>query len=89
MFSSQVLGTSWRYLADVSLKPPQYATAPRILWVLSPLLPEGCDLRLDEKSAASIANAREVLRNDSTLDASQAEAVVEHKVNQHLLRLRF
>ena len=48
-----------------------------LLWVLSPLLPEGYDLRLDAKSAASIANAREVLRNDSTMDASQAGAVVD------------
>ena len=35
------------------------------------------DPRLDAKTAASIANTRDVLRNNSTLDASQAGALVD------------
>ena len=64
-------------LASVPLDPPQYATEPRFSWDLSPLLPDGHNLQLDVKDAVSIANARDVLRNESTLDPSQAEAVVD------------
>ena len=64
-------------LKNTSVDPPRDATAPGFLWDLSPLLPEGRSLRLDVKDSASIANARDVLRSDSTLDPSQAEAVVD------------
>jgi len=64
-------------LKDIPVDPPQYATAPRFSWDLSPLLLEGQNLQLDVKDAASIANARQVLRNESSLDPSQAEAVVD------------
>ena len=50
-------------LADILVDPPQYSTAPRFLWDLSPLPPEGYDLRFDAEPAASIANARDVSRN--------------------------
>ena len=64
-------------LSSIPVDPPQYTTSPGFLWDLSPLLPEGHALRLDAKDVASITNAREVLRNDSALDPSQAEAVVD------------
>ena len=64
-------------LSGITVDPPRYAIDPRFSWDLSPLLPEGRNFRLDVKDAASVANAREVLRNESTLDPSQAEAVVD------------
>ena len=59
-----------------SIPYSKYLVLRRDIWQTC-WLPEGYDLRLDAESAASIANARGVLRNDSTLDASQAEAVVD------------
>ena len=50
-------------LVDLPFDSPRYATAPRFLWDLSLLPPEGYDPRSDAESAASIANARDVLRN--------------------------
>ena len=46
-------------LVDLPFDSP----APRFLWDLSPLSPEGYDPRSDAESAASIANARDVSRN--------------------------
>ena len=64
-------------LSNITVDPPQYTTGPRFSWDISPLLPEGRNFRLDVKDAASVTNARELLRNESTLDPSQAEAVVD------------
>ena len=50
-------------LVDLPFDSPRYATAPRFLWDLSPLSPEGYDPRSDAESAASIANAHDVSRN--------------------------
>lgn len=64
-------------LSSIPVDPPQYTTSPRFEWDLSPLLPEGPAFRLNVQDAASVTNARELLRNQSTLDPSQAEAVVD------------
>jgi len=64
-------------LSSTPVDPPRNATDPRFSWDLSSLLPEGHTLRVAARDAASIANAREVLRNESTLDPSQAEAMVD------------
>jgi len=63
-------------LASTPVDPPRYATDPCFSWDLSSLLPEGHTLQVAAKDATSIANAREVLCNESTLDPSQAEAMV-------------
>ena len=39
--------------------------------------PDGYDPRVDSKTAASIANARDVSRNDRNLDPSEQETVVD------------
>jgi hypothetical protein len=64
-------------LSSIPVDPPQYTIGPRFSWDLSPLLPEGRNFQLDVRDAASVTNARELLRNESTLDPSQAEAVVD------------
>ena len=57
--------------------------------------PGGHGLRFDAKDAASIANVGEILRNDSTLDPSQAEALVDSLTGEislvqgHLAHSRF
>jgi hypothetical protein len=71
------LGLREGSLANTTVDPPRYATRPNFSWDLSPLLRDGQNLRLDVRDVASITNAREVLRNESTLDPSQAEAVVD------------
>ena len=60
-----------------SITPPRYATAPDFRWNLSPLLRDDQDFRLDAKDSASISEARQILREESTLDPSQAEALVD------------
>jgi hypothetical protein len=60
-----------------SITPPSYATAPDFRWNLSPLLRDGQDFRLDAKDSASISDARQILCEESTLDPSQAEALVD------------
>jgi hypothetical protein len=74
---SKYLGLRESGLANITVGPPRYATKPSFSWDLSPLLQDGQNLRLDITDTASIANAREVLRNESALDPSQAEAVVD------------
>ena len=60
-----------------SITPPRYATAPHFRWNLSPLLRHGQDFRLDVKDPTSISDARRILREESTLDPSQADALVD------------
>ena len=60
-----------------SITPPCYATAPRFRWNLSPLLRDGQDFHLDAKDPESISDTRQNLREKSTLDPSQAEALVD------------
>ena len=59
-----------------SITPPCYAIAPRFRWNLSPLLRDGQDFHLDAKDSESISDARQILCEESTLDPSQAEALV-------------
>ena len=60
-----------------SITPPRYATAPDFCWDLSPLLRHGQDFRLDVKGPTSISDARRILHGKSTLDPSQADALVD------------
>ena len=60
-----------------SIAPPRYATAPDFHWNLSPLLKHDQDFRLDVKDPASILDARRILCEGSTLDPSQADALVD------------
>ena len=60
-----------------SITPPRYATAPDFRWNLSPLLRDDQGFRLDAKDSASISEARQILCEESNLDPSQAEALVD------------
>lgn len=60
-----------------SITPPRYATAPDFRWDLSPLLREGQNFRLDAKDPVSVLEARQILCDESTLDPSQADALVD------------
>ncbi len=60
-----------------SITPPRYATDPRFRWNLSPLLRDGQKFQLDAKDPESILNARQILCEESTLDPSQADALVD------------
>jgi len=60
-----------------SVTPPRFTTAPNFRWNLSALLRDEQDFHLDVKDPVSISNARQILREESTLDPSQAEALVD------------
>lgn len=60
-----------------SIAPPRYATVPSFRWNLSPLLKGGQDFHLDAQDSTSISDARQILREESALDPSQADALVE------------
>ena len=66
------LGRSVRYLGRST------PVSPRFWWDLSALPPDGHYPGLDAKTATSIANARDVSRNDRNLDLNQQEAVVDN-----------
>jgi hypothetical protein len=63
-------------LANITVDPPRYTTKPHFSWDLSSLLRDK-QLRLNVKDPASIANACAVLRNEGSLDPTQARAIVD------------
>lgn len=60
-----------------NVTPPRYATAPSFRWNLSPLLGSGQDFHFDAKDPTSISDARRTLCEESSLDPSQADALVD------------
>lgn len=60
-----------------NITPPHYATAPPFRWDLSPLLKDGQNFHLDAKDPVSVLEARQILCEESSLDPSQADALVD------------
>ncbi|KAG8746574.1 hypothetical protein FRC10_004426 [Ceratobasidium sp. 414] len=68
------------HLSHLPATPPQYAQRPGFTFELNSLLrgaPNSGSLRLDANDPRSIAHARQELVQSSSLDKSQAEAVVD------------
>jgi len=68
-------------LARVSISPPTFASTPGFEWNLSCLLPKDVDiggpLTFSVNDPSSLAGARELLKAHGTLDASQADAMID------------
>ncbi|KAI6041099.1 hypothetical protein EDC04DRAFT_2893494 [Pisolithus marmoratus] len=68
------------FLRQCVIDPPQYARFPGFEFQLASLFPddgEVDDLRLNVNSADSIEYARDVLRDQSRLDPSQVDAIID------------
>ena len=69
---------AWDSLSSIEVHPPRYATAPRFQFKLQSVAKPGQRISpLDVNDPASVAHAKNQLRESSVLDPSQADSVVD------------
>lgn len=84
-FSDYIARSNAFSLVKTHVAPPAFAAAPAFTWNLGGLLKpayKDTPLRLDVNDPYSIDNAREILKEASSLDTSQVDCMVQTLVQE-------